>query len=151
MNSYQTFLQQAHPHPNSTYPVDRTHMISELLRRQPGADAQSWLESSLALGQNPGTEGDEMTSDDWHKLWEFADWKHNIMGKEVFEGVGLEEGGEEDDDDEEEEMEGDGATAGETGKGKMVEESGPPMPLEDILRYIHSGGVLPVGGPPPMG
>jgi hypothetical protein len=146
----ETFLSQAHPHPNSTFPVDRTHMISELLRRQPNPETQTWLDTTLALGQDVEREGEKMTSEQWAELWEWADYQHNVKGNEIFAGQDLGESDEEDDEEEEEEEAE--ATIEEKGKGigRFVESGGPAMPLEDILRYVHSGGIMPVGGPPPM-
>lgn len=130
-------------------------MISELLRRQPGLEAKTWVDSTLNLGlaldpdSDAEVEGEKMTTVEWQDLWEFADWKHNVVGKEIWEGEEMDEG--DDDDEEEEEGDVEASTLAEKGKGRVVEKAEPMMPLEDILRYVHSGGVLPVGGPPTTG
>jgi hypothetical protein len=132
------------------------NMVGELLRRQPGLEAKTWLDSTLNLGltldSDPDEEGEKITSAEWQDLWDFADWQHNVVGKEIWEGEEMEEGDEEDEDEEgDEEGVGEAVAAEEKGKGRVVEKAEPLMPLEDILRYLHSGGVLPVGGPPLTG
>ncbi|TID13498.1 hypothetical protein E6O75_ATG11414 [Venturia nashicola] len=153
----ETFLSEAHIHPNTTWPIERTHLIDELLRRQPDFETQAWMNEALALGQGQQEEGegeDEMTSKQWEELWEFADYQHNVKAREIYAGqeVGDDEGEDEEDgeDEEEEEEEVTQVVAGEKGKGVVV-SGGVGMSLEDVLRYMHSGGTLMVGGPPPMG
>ncbi|QDS68690.1 hypothetical protein FKW77_002712 [Venturia effusa] len=151
INKHENFLSEAHIHPNTTWPIERTHLIDELLRRQPDFETQAWMDEVLALGEAEGEGGSEMTTQQWEELWTHADWSHNIKAREIFSGQEMGDDGEEEEDGEEEDEEQEEqVAAGEKGKG-VVGSGGAGMPLEDVLRYMHSGGTLTVGGPPPMG
>lgn len=115
------------------------------------------MNEALALGQGQDEgegEGEaEITTKQWEELWEFADYQHNVKGREIYAGqeVGDEDGEEDGEEEEEEEVdEVEQVVVGEKGKGPVV-SSGVSMSLEDMLRYTHSGGTLTVGGPPPTG
>lgn len=106
-------------------------------------------------GEGEGEVEDEMTNKQWEELWEFADYQHNVKARDIHAGqeVGGDDGEEEDGEEEEEEEEEEEVEQVVTGeKGKVfVVSAGVGMPLEDVLRYMHSGGTLTVAGPPPMG
>lgn len=110
------------------------------------------MNDALTLGQEEGEGEGEMTTAQWEELWEFADYQHSVKAREIYAGqeVGNDDGEEEDGEEEEEEEEVEQVVVGDKGKGVVV-SGGAGMPLEDILRYMHSGGTLMVGGPPPMG
>lgn len=120
------------------------------------------MNNALAVGQEVDAKGKEeveekMTSEQWEDLWVWADVQHNVNGTEVLEGKDLGDSeeeefeGEEEEEEEDEEEGGGEMMAEDKGKGMMLESGEQSMPLEDILRYVHSGGVLNVGGPPLMG
>jgi len=142
-------------------------MVTELLRRNPGNESQRWLEESRRVGlaldhpeetpdafsksimtDDKSEKADNMSSQDWMKLWDFAAPEAQEHFKEIFLGEQGDDDEEEDFSDEDEGGDGD-VTSAAKGSAKAIGNNGPPMPLEDILRYISAGGTIPVGGPPP--
>jgi len=142
-------------------------MIPELLRRIPDNETVLWIDNARKIGKAldaPEKPADaftkstmssdepmgKMSGEDWTSLWDFAAPEGQEILTEVWTGQPVEEEEEEDEEEAEDEdnISGDGAKA--EGKRKVV-DIGPPMPMEDLLRFISSGGALGVGGPGPPG
>ena len=120
------FLAQAHVHPTPAFPRAAEHMVELLLRKRHHPAVADWLERGAALGaalERPPASEDDARSVDWDALWRWAGPASSGVASAVFpEFVSEEEG-----------------APVRKAKDVVRDETGPGMPIEDLLRFMASG------------